>query len=64
MLSGELIVAEHFPKLHFLNLTCGRVGHLLDVLHVVGNPPFSDLTVQEALQLVRRDIALTILHYD
>ena len=64
MLSGELIVAEHFPKLHFLNLTCCGVGHLVDVLHVVGNPPFSDLTVQEAFQLIRRYVALTILHYD
>ena len=63
-LRGKLIILEHFPELHLLNFACCSVWHFLDVLNIIWNPPLRNLAIQERLQLVWRDITLTVLHHN
>ena len=49
---GEGIVCEDIAKRGLLDFTGGRVGHLVDELNVIRDPPLSYFPVQKRLQFI------------
>ena len=49
---GEGVVREHIAKRGFLNFTGGGVGHFVDELNVIWNPPLCSLPVQKGFQFI------------
>ena len=63
-LCWELIVFEDIAELGLLNFPSRRVWHLVDVLHIIGNPPLRNLAVEEALEFIGRNVGRLILDHD
>ena len=55
-LRWELVVFKDIAELCLLNFPSRRVRHLVDVLHIIGNPPLGNLAIEEALEFIGRDI--------
>ena len=49
---GESVVREHIAKRGLLNFTGGGVGHFVDELNVIRDPPLRNLPIQKRFQFI------------